>query len=134
MQAQLRYFPVRELLRVEKEMSDVDAAVLLMVAMQVRSVPEISVAKARPWLQTFADRWGASLHVEKREDYEARFPELGQCSVLVRDPAATPQTIRCAAIHGVRLITAPVLANARIEFLYHMEQRVRITPKNAPLR
>ena len=134
MQAQLRYFPVRELLRVEKEMSDVDAAVLLMVAMQARSVPEISVAKARPWLQTFADRWGASLHVEKREDYEARFPELGQYGVLVRDPAATLQTIRCAAIHGVRLITAPVLANARIEFLYHMEQRVRITPKSASLR
>ena len=131
MQAELRYFPVREILRVEKNMSDVDVAILLMAIMQTRGMLEISVASARPWVQTFADRWGVPLNISKREEYEATFPDIAKRNVLVRDPSATPQTIRRAAIHGVRLITAPVLANARIELLYHTEQRARITPKNS---
>ncbi len=129
MQAHLQYNPVRELLRVEKDMSDVDIAIVLMAILQTRGMLEISTAAARPWLQAFADRWGVSLSIAKREEFEATFPDLAKRGLLVRDPAATAQTIRSAALHGVRLITAPVLANARIELLYHTEQRTRITPK-----
>ncbi len=127
MQSELIYEPVRELLRVEKCTSDVDLAILLMAILQVQAQPEISAAAPRPWLLSFADRWGVPLSVASRAEFEDSFPRLAKEDMIVRDPAATPQTICCAAIHGVHLLTAPVLANARIELLYHTKQKTKTT-------
>lgn len=121
------YSPVRQMLRVEKTMSDVDLAIYLMAAMQVRSQVELSLAAPRSWLTMFAEQYGVSVDVQNRDEFEAGFPALAAHAVLLRDPAADDQTVALAAACGLRMQTSPVLANGRIEMLRHVVEHVRVT-------
>lgn len=124
------YSSVHEALRVEKEMSDADVAIYLMAAMQVQSRLELSIAAPRQWLALFGEQYGVPISTEDRAEFEASFPSLASRAVLLRDPAATDQTIAHATTCGLRVQNAPILANARVEMLYHVVERVRISPSD----
>lgn len=128
-QAELTYHPVHLCLRIEPEMADVDIAIALMAAMQTGSRVQLSVAQARPWLTLFAEQYAVLLRVEDRAEYEERFPAMAEERLLLRDPAATRETLARAASCRLSVVNTPVLANGRLEMLYCLEERVRIEKK-----
>lgn len=124
---QLSYHPVPLCLRVEKAMTDANLLIALMAAMQAGCSLRLSVAAQRAWLTHVAEQYGITLVVEDRAEYEAGFPALAGAGFVLRDPAALDDTLKRAADCHLPVITAPVLANARLELLCCMEERLCVT-------
>lgn len=124
--AALTYHPMRVCLRIEKAMTDADIAIALMVAMQAHCHVQLSASEPRPWLTLFAEQYGVPLSIRKREEFEEGFASLAAAELVLRDPAATPKTLERAGACGLPVVTDPVLANGRLEFLHYLEERVRI--------
>ena len=126
--ARLSYRPIRVCLRIEKAMADADVAIALMAAMQAGCRLQISTASVRPWLALFAEQYGVGLSVQKRGEFEESLAEL-PAGIVLRDPAATDDSLARAAAAGLAVSTAPVLANGRLELLQYLEERLVICPE-----
>ncbi len=128
LQATLSYKPERLCLRVEKEMSDEDLAIMLMAAMQARSRIELSVAEEREWLGLFSEQYGVPLNCAKQTDFEASFGALAARGVVLRDPCASAEAVAHAASCGLRIDASEIMANGRLELMHYMEERVVVRP------
>lgn len=128
LQAVLTYHPERVCLRVERELSDTDLAIMLMAARQMRCRIELSVAEERGWLSLFAEQHGASISYASREDFEASFAALAARGILLRNPGAGAQAVARAAACGLRMESSPVIANGRLELMRYSDERVVIRP------
>lgn len=128
LQAVLTYCPEHICLRVEKTLSDTDLAIMLMAAMQTRSLIELSAAAGRDWLSLFCEQHGVSLSYANREDFEANYAALAARGLLLRAPEAGAEAVAQAAACGLRIDDSPVLANGRLELMRYMEERVVVRP------
>lgn len=127
LRVQLSYHPLALCLRVEKAMTDANLAIALMAAMQAGCSLRLSLAEQRSWLTLFAEQYGVPLVVEERAEYEASFPALASAGLTLRDPAAMEESLCRAAACHLPIITEPVLANARLELLHCLEERLLIS-------
>ena len=128
LQAVLRYCPERVCLRIEKTLSDVDVAIMLMAAMQTRSRIELSAEVERDWLSLFCEQNGVSLSYASKEDFEASYAALAARGLLLRAPGAGDEAVARAATCGLRTEASAVLANGRLELMRYLEERVVIRP------
>lgn len=120
----LSYHPVPLCLRVEKTMSDVDLSILLMAALRAGCNIQLSTAALRAWMPRALEHLGVSIIVENREEFENRFAALAAEGFVVRDTAASATTRKTAASCKLRLCGDSVLANARLELLHYLRERI----------
>ena len=120
----LSYQPVSVCLRAEKIMTDVDLSILLMCALKAGCTVRLSTANLRAWMPRALEPLGVEIIVEGREEFENRFSAMAADGILVRDVAATPATHAAAAACRLKLRDASVLANARLELLHYLRERV----------
>lgn len=125
----LSYRPVSVCLRAEKIMTDVDLSILLMCALKAGCTVRLSTANLRAWMPRALEPLGVEIIVEGREEFENRFSAMAADGICVRDVAATPATHAAAAACRLKLRDASVLANARLELLHYLRERVT-TRKN----
>ena len=126
----LTYHPVALCLRAERIMTDVDLSILLMCAIKAGCTLQLSTANLRAWMPRALEPLGVEIIVEGREEFENRFSALAADGVTVRDVAATASTLAAAAACRMKLCNDSVLANARLEFLHYLRERVT-SRKNA---
>ncbi len=107
-------------LRAEKAMSDIDLSIALMAALKAGCELQVSTATLRPWMPRALEPLGITVTVESRDEFESRFEELAARAICVRDTAATDATRERAALAGLHLSSADVLANGRHEMLHCM--------------
>lgn len=117
------YLPAEVAVRIEKEMSDADLAIILMAARQTGARVSLSLAGERAWLMPSLLPENVSAVQETRDQFTAHFGEWAARDTLVRDPAADTETRRRAQAAALRLIERPVLANARIELLNYLREQ-----------
>lgn len=123
-QTTLHYLPVPVCLRVEKTMSDIDLSILLMAALKAGCPLQLSTAVLRAWMPRALEPLGVNIIIENREEFENRFPSLAADGFRVRDTAATATTVRTAAAARLQLSSDSVLANARLELLHNLRERI----------
>lgn len=120
---ELRYQPVPVCFRMEAATSDMDLSIALMAALTAGCKTVISLPEQRPWMETVLAPLPVEVKEESREAYEGRFPAMAKEGVWVRDTAATDSTWAAAAASGLRLSSAPVLANGRLELLHYLREQ-----------
>ncbi len=120
---ELRYDSLPTCIRAEKSMSDVDLCILLLVALKAGSGVELSMAEKRPWAEGRLEPLGVKVVIEKRSDYEKRLPEIAKTSSRLRDIAANDSSYRIAKAAGLSVLSAPVMANGRIELMRICRER-----------
>lgn len=120
-----RYVPVKGVLyRADRE-SDEDIAIVILAA-SLAGVPlEISVDKARKWMEKVPE---AAVVEEDEAGMLRRLAGEAARFGFLRYPGAGPDAYRAANEAGLPLLDIPVLANGRIELLrYYREQAVSET-------
>ena len=120
----LSYRPLPVCIRVEKLTSDIDLAIALMAALKAGCDIQLSTATMRAWMPRALEPLGVIISVETRDEFEGRFPSLATTGVMVRDTAATLNTMQQAARCHLALCAEPVLANARLELLRYLREVV----------
>ncbi len=120
----LNYRPLPICLRVEKLTSDIDLSIALMAALKAGCDIQLSTASMRAWMPRALEPLGVIISVETRDEFEGRFPSLATTGVMVRDTAATLNTMQRAAQCHLSLCAEPVLANGRLELLRYLREIV----------
>ncbi|MFI3243154.1 MAG: proline dehydrogenase family protein [Akkermansia sp.] len=120
---ELRYDSVPICIRAEKDMSDVDLCILLMVGLKAGSGVELSMSDKRNWAEGRLEPLGVKLTIESRKKYEERLPSIAKGVNRLRDIAATETTRQIAKAAGLSLSTEPIMANGRIELLRVCRER-----------
>ncbi len=113
----LHYRPLPLCIRAEKATSDIDLSIALMAALKAGCDIQLSTASMRAWMPRALEPLGVIISVESRDEFEGRFPSLATTGVVVRDTAATINTLQRAAHCRLALCAEPVLANGRLELL-----------------
>ena len=129
----LSYRPLPLCIRAEKATSDIDLSIALMAALKAGCDIQLSTASMRAWMPRALEPLGVIITVESREEYESRFPSLATTGVVVRDTAASINTMQRAAHCRLALCSEPVLANGRLELIHCLREVVttkRTTAKN----
>lgn len=129
----LSYRPLPLCLRAEKATSDIDLSIALMAALKAGCDIQLSTASMRAWMPRALEPLGVIISVESRDEFEGRFPSLATTGVVVRDTAATLNTLQRAANCRLSLCAEPVLANGRLELLRCLREVVttrRTSPGN----
>lgn len=131
----LHYEPVELCIRVGKATSDIDLSIALMAALKAGCHVQVSTATLRAWMPRCLEQLGVPIHVENRSEFESRFSALASDGIWVRDTAATEQTLAAAAACNLRLCSAEVLGNGRIELLHYLREQVitRCTARHGKL-
>lgn len=122
----LTYHPLPVCLRAEKTMTDIDLSIMLMGALKAGCSVQLSTASLRAWMPRSLEPLGVDIVVEGREEFENRFSALASDGVCVRDVAASTSTIRAAADCRLKLRCDSILANARLELLHYLRERVTV--------
>ncbi len=120
----LTYHPVPLCIRAEKIMTDVDLSILLMGALRAGCPLRLSTATLRAWMPRALEPLGVEIIVENREEFENRFSALAAEGIRVRDVAASETTRAAAAACRLTLCQDSILANARLEMLHYLRERV----------
>lgn len=120
----LSYRAVPVCIRAEKTLSDVDLSLALMAALKAGCDIELSAVTMRAWMPRALEHLGVRITIENRQEFEERFAALSAAGVRVRDVAATETTVAAAAQHHLPLMTAPMLANGRLELLHYLQEQV----------
>lgn len=120
----LSYHPVPLCIRAEKIMTDVDLSILLMGALKAGCSIRLSTASLRAWMPRVLEPFGVEIIVENREEFENRFSALAAEGIRVRDVAAGSATLAAAASCRLILCNDSILANARLELLHYLRERV----------
>ncbi len=103
----------RALIRVADELSDTDAARLILAARAMGAPFAVSLDRDRPWLAGL----GAEFTRESEEGLLHRMPQLAATGTgVLRCPGAAPSLQAAATGAGIRLAGGPVLWNARLEW------------------
>lgn len=118
------YHPVSLCIRAEKIMTDIDLSIQLMGALKVGCSIQLSTAVLRPWMPRALEPLGVNIIVENREEFENRFSALASEGIRVRDVAASANTRETAAACRLLLSDSSVLANARLELLQYLRERI----------
>lgn len=119
-----RYLPAETAVRVETGMSDADLAIILLAARRTGCRMLLSLAVEPSWFSSpslLPDT--VTVVKETRGQFAAHFPEWAGRDMLVRDIASDEETRRKAQSVNLRLIEAPVLANARLELLHYLREQ-----------
>ena len=95
-----------------------------MAALRLGCDIELSCESMRPWMLRELTPLKVSVTEESRSDYLQRFSDFAKRGVRVRDCFATAETIAAAKDCGLRLDTARVVANGRIEMLHYLRELV----------
>ncbi len=111
-------------LRADDACSDADLGIALMAALRLGCDIELSCESMRPWMLRELTPLKVSVTEESRSDYLQRFSDFAKRGVRVRDCFATAETIAAAKDCGLRLDTARVVANGRIEMLHYLRELV----------
>ncbi len=111
-------------IRVGSEISDRDAARLILTAEAVGMPYEFSSETRREWMENL----GIDVKFESEEELLARFPTSSKIADLMRAPDASP-ALRQAANHaGIRVAGGPVVWDARLELpVWYREQSISET-------
>lgn len=120
----LSYRPLPLCIRAEKATSDIDLSIALMAALKAGCDIQLSTASMRAWMPRALEPLGVIISVESRDEYESRFPSLSTTGVVVRDTAATINTMQRAAHCSLALNAEPVLANGRLELIHCLREVV----------
>ncbi|MBO5684467.1 MAG: proline dehydrogenase family protein [Akkermansia sp.] len=120
----LNYRPLPLCIRAEKATSDIDLSIALMAALKAGCDIQLSTASMRAWMPRALEPLGVIISVETRDEFEGRFPSLATTGVMVRDTAATINTMQRAAQCRLALCAEPVLANGRLELLHCLREVV----------
>lgn len=120
----LSYHPVPVCLRAERIMTDVDLSIMLMGALKAGCRVQLSTATLRAWMPRALEPLGVDIIVEGREEFENRFSALASDGIHVRDVAASASTTGAAADCRLKLCSDSILANARLELLHYLRERV----------
>ncbi|MGJ8643102.1 MAG: proline dehydrogenase family protein [Luteolibacter sp.] len=99
------------ILRVGEDLSDLDAARLLLVAEAIGMPYEVSSANRREWMEELRIR----MKVESEAELLERFPENPKTTDLLRAPGASGDLKTAANKAGIRIADASVVWNARLE-------------------
>ena len=113
----LSYRPLPLCIRAEKATSDIDLSIALMAALKAGCDIQLSTASMRAWMPRALEPLGVIISVETRDEFEGRFPSMASTGVVVRDTAATINTMQRATQCHLSLCAEPVLANGRLELL-----------------
>ena len=120
----LSYRPLPLCIRAEKATSDIDLSIALMAALKAGCDIQLSTAGMRAWMPRALEPLGVIISVESRDEFEGRFPALATTGVVVRDTAATVNTLQRAAHCHLSLNAEPVLANGRLELVHCLREVV----------
>lgn len=122
-----RYVPVKGILARVENMSDADAAILLLGAKLCGAALHLSVEEGHPWIQKM-NGYYASLTVETEAELIDRMPEAAQGVKFLRGTGISEALANAARARDVEVLDRPVLANGRLELLgYFREQAVSET-------
>lgn len=120
----LSYRPHTLCIRAEKATSDIDLSIALMAALKAGCDIQLSTASMRAWMPRALEPLGVIIAVESRDEFEGHFPSLATTGVVVRDTAATANTLQRAAQCRLALCYEPVLANGRLELIHCLREVV----------
>lgn len=120
----LSYRPLPLCIRAEKATSDIDLSIALMAALKAGCDIQLSTASMRAWMPRALEPLGVIIAVESRDEFEGHFPSLAATGVVVRDTAATVNTLQRAAQCRLALCYEPVLANGRLELIHCLREVV----------
>ena len=95
-----------------------------MAALKAGCDIQLSTASMRAWMPRALEPLGVIISVESRDEFEGRFPSLSTTGVVVRDTAATVNTLQRAAHCHLSLSDEPVLANGRLELIHCLREVV----------
>lgn len=122
-----RYVPVKGILARVENMSDDDAAILLLGAKLCGAALHLSAEEGHPWIQKM-NGYYATLTVETEAELIDRMPEAAQGVQFLRGTGISEALANAARARDVEVLDRPVLANGRLELLgYFREQAVSET-------
>ncbi len=104
-------------LRIESQLSDSDAAILIAAVLRTGQPFEVSMDKPRAWAADYLQNHQHTVHIESASQFHAKFEELAKNNILIRAPHANGQTRIYAAAWGLTLRDEPVLAQGRAELM-----------------
>jgi len=110
--------------RIAAEVTDRDAARLILAAEAVGMPCEFSSEIRREWMEGL----GIKLKFESEEELLARFPTSAKIAHLLRTPGASAELRKAANHAGIRVAGGPVVWDARIELpVWYREQAISET-------